>query len=191
MLSAAYHTPPAHPDCSRREMRTNMFVIADLSSATATGTVRIRNMSSGGAMIEGAALPPLTARCRIARTDLELEGEIVWVAGKRAGIRFDGTAQVSQWLPNGGRTQADVDRAVQQVKAGIAAQTAMPPSSNRGIAPLISQPVDAAQAASVADQLEQLADALASDTDVVMRHMSRLQALDLAIQTLRKLADQH
>ena len=168
-----------------------MFVIADLSSATATGTVRIRNMSSGGAMIEGAALPPLTARCRIARTDLELEGEIVWVAGKRAGIRFDGTAQVSQWLPNGGRTQADVDRAVQQVKAGIAAQTAMPPSSNRGIAPLISQPVDAAQAASVADQLEQLADALASDTDVVMRHMSRLQALDLAIQTLRKLADQH
>jgi hypothetical protein len=54
----------------------------------------------------------------------------------------------------------------------------------------MSRVVDANHAASVADQLEELADALSGDMDVVSRHMGKLQALDLAVQTLRKLADQ-
>ena len=186
MLSPSYQPAPDHPDCLRRAARTNMFVIADLASATATGKVKIRNMSASGAMIEGAALPPPAAHCRIRRAGLELEGEIVWVAGSRAGIRFDGTAYVSEWLPNGGRTQADVDRAVADAKSGVAPQYTAAPVS----APLISRAVDAEQAAAVADQLEHLADALSADAEVVMRHMNKLQALDLAVQTLRKLADQ-
>jgi len=187
MPSLAYQLTPDRPDCSRRAPRTNMFVIADLASTTASGKVKIRNMSASGAMIEGPALPPSSAHCRIRRGGLELEGEVVWVAGNRAGIRFDGTAHVADWLPNGGRTQSDVDRAVAEAKNGCATHQASEP---RQPAPLISRPVDADQAAEVADQLERLADALSGDAEVVMRHMNRLQALDLAVQTLRKLADQ-
>ena len=191
MLPSAYPTFPDQPQGSPRAPRTNMFVIAELSSASATGKIKIRNMSVGGAMVEGAALPALAAHCRILRGELELEGEIVWVAGNRAGIRFDGTAHVAQWLPNAGRSQADVDRVVAAAKSGV-----MPgdyPASSPGVAapaPLMSRAIDARQAASVADQLEDLADALSGDIDVVSRHMGKLQALDLAVQTLRKLADQ-
>lgn len=191
MLPSAYPAFPDQPQGSPRAPRTNMFVIAELSSASATGKIKIRNMSVGGAMVEGAALPALAAHCRILRGELELEGEIVWVAGNRAGIRFDGTAHVAQWLPNAGRSQADVDRVVAAAKSGI-----MPgdyPASSPGVAapaPLMSRAIDARQAASVADQLEDLADALSGDIDVVSRHMGKLQALDLAVQTLRKLADQ-
>lgn len=186
MLSPAYQLTPDHPDCSRRAARTNMFVIADLSSPTATGKVKIRNMSASGAMIEGPALPPPSAQCRIRRGGLELEGEVVWVVGSRAGIRFDGSAYVAEWLPNGGRTQADVDRVIAEAKSGMASPAPVAASP----APLISRAVDADQAAAVADQLESLADALSGDADVVRRHMNKLQALDLAVQTLRKLADQ-
>ena len=126
MPSLAYQLTPDRPDCSRRAPRTNMFVIADLASTTASGKVKIRNMSASGAMIEGPALPPSSAHCRIRRGGLELEGEVVWVAGNRAGIRFDGTAHVADWLPNGGRTQSDVDRAVAEAKNGYATHRTPP-----------------------------------------------------------------
>ena len=191
MLPSAYPEVPDQPQGSPRAPRTNMFVIAELSSASATGKIKIRNMSVGGAMVEGAALPALAAHCRILRGELQLEGEIVWVAGNRAGIRFDGTAHVAQWLPNAGRSQADVDRVVAAAKSG-AIPGEYPASSPNAAAPapLMSRAIDARQAASVADQLEDLADALSGDIDVVSRHMGKLQALDLAVQTLRKLADQ-
>ena len=38
--------------------------------------------------------------------------------------------------------------------------------------------------------IEQLADQLAGDPDVVARYMTKLQSLDIAAQTLRKLAEQ-
>lgn len=195
MLPTSYDTPSVHRDCQRREPRTNMFVIATLASAEATNTVKVRNMSSSGAMIEGPALPAIGTPCVLNRTGLELRGEIVWSFNGRAGIRFDGTAQVSQWLPNGARTQSDVDRAVQDAKAsvgggsfGVAAPAQPVPKPPP--APLISNAVDAAQAADIADRLEDLADDLAGDPNVIARHMHKLQALDLAIQTLRKLATQ-
>lgn len=191
MLSPAYQTTGERPDCSRREPRTNMFVIASLASPAATNTVKIRNMSASGAMVEGAGLPAIATPCRLSRSGLELEGEIVWLANGRAGIRFDGAALVTQWLPNGGRSQSDVDRAVAEARAGIAAPFSPNTQSLAPApAPLMSRAVDAAQAAAVADQLENLADDLSGDAHVVMHHMHKLQALDLAIQTLRKLADQ-
>ena len=191
MLPSAYPSVSDQPSGSPRAPRTNMFVIAELLSASATGKVKIRNMSTGGAMVEGPALPLPSAHCRILRGELELEGEIVWVAGNRAGIRFNGTAHVAQWLPNAGRSQTDVDQIVAAAKSG--ATFGDDPGGSPSVAapaPLISRVVDSNQAASVADQLEDLADALSGDIDVVTRHMSKLQALDLAVQTLRKLADQ-
>ena len=191
MLPSAYPTVSDQPQGSPRAPRTNMFVIAELSSASALGKVKIRNMSSGGAMVEGPALPMPSAQCRILRGTLELEGEIVWVAGNRAGIRFNGTAHVAEWLPNAGRSQTDVDRVVAAAKSGaMPSDDRFPSSGVAAPAPLMSRVVDANHAASVADQLEELADALSGDMDVVSRHLGKLQALDLAVQTLRKLADQ-
>lgn len=183
MLFAAYEPNGNFPGCLRREPRTNMFVMADLAGGDAAGTVKVRNMSPSGAMVEGPALPAMATVCCLSRAGIALRGAVVWTAGGRAGLRFDDPAIVSQWLPAGPRTQDDVDRTVAEAKQARTHIVPSPPSR------VFSKPVSASDAALVADTLESLADDLAADPAVVARHMHKLQALDLAVQTLRKIAD--
>lgn len=60
--------------------------------------VRIRNMSESGAMIDGAALPGMGASLILRRGDIDIGGIVAWVQGDRCGIRFDGVAQVEEWV---------------------------------------------------------------------------------------------
>ena len=58
----------------------------------------------------------------------------------------------------------------------------------RSATPLISTALTAADVAKVADTLEILGDELADDPAVVAGYMAKLQAFDISVQTLRKLA---
>ena len=51
----------------RREPRTNMFVMATIYADTGSAPVKVRNLSSTGALIEGEVLPPLGATVRLRR----------------------------------------------------------------------------------------------------------------------------
>ena len=65
MISAAYETLSPHMNCMRAEARTNLFVMAKLAAGGSVCTVKVRNISSGGALVEGAALPPPGTPCRL------------------------------------------------------------------------------------------------------------------------------
>ena len=62
----------------RTHPRTSMFVLATIAAPTVSGPVKIRNMSVGGALIEGDALPRTGEHLRLRRGELTVCGRIVW-----------------------------------------------------------------------------------------------------------------
>jgi len=185
MLTAAYETPEPYSNCARVEPRTNMFVMAALVTGTSRETVKVRNMSPGGALIEGQVLPHPDTQCLLHRGDISLEAVVVWIKPGKAGIKFRHRADVGLWLPSGRRTQSEVDVAVQTAKAELVAAPVA-----KVTAPLFSAELSREDVAHTAAAMEALADDLAEDPAVVARFMTKLQTLDIAAQTLRKLADQ-
>lgn len=173
-------------DCgARAEPRTNLFVMATISAATASGPVKVRNLSPSGALVEGAALPAEKQHVRLRRGRLVVSGEVVWCRAGRAGLRFDSHVVVADWLPQCAHRSAQqrVDEIVQQVKADTAGRSTFAVSE-----PGQSGAITAADLMGLSEALEALAADLADDHVVIKRHVSKLQTLDIAAQTLRKLA---
>ena len=48
----------------------------------------LRNLSAEGALVEGAQLPPEGSATIFRRNELRVDGQIVWVEGRYAGIAF-------------------------------------------------------------------------------------------------------
>jgi hypothetical protein len=157
-----------------------MFVLASMAAASVSGPIRIRNMSPSGALIEGEPLPRIGEQLNLRRANLSVSGRVVWRETRKAGLLFDQEIRVADWLPVASGKQMDVDRAVQELKAGAVA-----PGPRTSIEPT---PLRRSDLLDVAAALDVLADALAEDGMVVARHASRLQVLDIASQVLRKLA---
>ena len=67
MLSAAYEPQKDFIGCARTEPRTNMFVMAALVTGNSRETVKVRNMSPGGALVEGQILPQPDTQCLLHR----------------------------------------------------------------------------------------------------------------------------
>lgn len=173
-------TEPA--DCTRAHPRTSMFVLANMTAPSGCGTVKIRNMSPSGALIEGEALPKIGEPLRLGRAGLFVSGRIVWRNFSKAGVRFDQEVDVNHWMPSGGARQQEVDRIFHDLKTRpIAAD----PERSPEIAPSL---VTDADLLDLATSIDTLADELADDDGVVARHASRLQVLDTASQILRRLA---
>jgi len=164
----------------QREARTNMFVMATIYSDSGSAPVKIRNVSATGALIEGSNIPTTAARVSLSRGSLSIVGKIVWRSDCRAGIAFDSSVCVADWLPNGRSPapQQRVDEIIQQVKAGpnLSLLTSQP------------APIGALELARAKKMIEILADRLSEDVDVIALHGSMLQALDVAAQLFGKLA---
>jgi hypothetical protein len=167
----------------RIESRSNIFVMAALYSAGRTVTpVRVRNISTAGALIEAAVLPPPGTNVRLGRASLSATGTLVWVENAKAGMRFDEPVAVADWLPQGRRGfgQQFVDELFHQKRLG-AAKVALSGGAD--------------VTASLADEilglrtcLERAAEELALDGAVASRHLTTLQAIDSVSQALAKLA---
>ena len=171
----------AAPDTNRAHPRTSMFVLASMAAETVSGLVKVRNMSSEGALIESAALPHVGEHLSLRRGELAAAGRIVWREGGIAGLRFDDRVEVAAWLPAGSRQQ-QVDQIVHELKNGLV-EAALSAPARTGTSPIAkSDLLEAAKA------LDALADALAEDMQVIARHSTKLQALDIASQLLRRCA---
>lgn len=173
-------TEPA--DCTRAHPRTSMFVLANMTSSSACGPVKIRNMAPGGALIEGEALPNIGDPLSLGRAGLFVSGQIVWRDSKRAGARFDQEVEVGHWMPAGSSGQQEVDRIVHELKGNAADASS---TCRSKIKPSLITDADLLD---LATSIDALADQLADDDTVVTRYASRLQVLDTASQILRKLA---
>ena len=74
---------------NRRQRRSNVLLTATVEMRGRTVSVKLRNLSAEGALIEGEDLPPKEEEICFRKGDLAVAGKIVWVSNKRAGIHFD------------------------------------------------------------------------------------------------------
>lgn len=76
-------------DCRRQWPRQLMILSARLSTVTNDYPVRIRDLSSGGARIEGAELPMVGTDVMLKRGEADVFGTIAWISGNQAGLEFE------------------------------------------------------------------------------------------------------
>ena len=74
---------------NRRSRRSQVLLTAELEHAGACHSVKLRNLSSEGALVESEKLPIEGTPVEFRRNELSTGGRVVWVNGKYAGIAFD------------------------------------------------------------------------------------------------------
>ena len=72
-----------------RSNRSPVLLSARIEVDGAEVPVVLRNLSSEGALIEGSNFPEEGASTKFRRNELTVNGRIVWVEGRYAGILFD------------------------------------------------------------------------------------------------------
>jgi hypothetical protein len=85
-------------DWPPRPKRSSVFIDAALDHAAQKEPmqlVRIRDLSEGGAKIEGKA-PPVGTNVVLSRGALEFPARVVWASGRFFGIAFDTPADMDQ-----------------------------------------------------------------------------------------------
>lgn len=171
---------------TRLTARTNLFVMAVICAGLGSEPVKVRNLSTNGALVEGAILPQPGTQVRLCRADLNVEGEVVWCKDGRAGLQFGSSVVVTDWLPQGSAKagQQHVDRLVQKLKSdGLSASP-----STVAIGENDRKDFSAQELGQLRMAIESLAEDLAADAAVVERYSSKLQTLDIVAQALGKLA---
>jgi hypothetical protein len=169
---------------ARGGARTNLFLAATLYSAAGTSPVKIRDLSSAGARIEGHVVPVVGEPIRLVRGSLSVVGLVAWRNADRCGLRFDASISVPGWMANPvNREQQRVDRPVRATHAG-AVTRAIP-----AIRPAETGDDMAQDLKRVVCLLELLGDELANDMLVAANYGTKLQYLDIAVQTLVALAE--
>jgi hypothetical protein len=163
-----------------------MYLTAALYCDGSPSPAPIRNISPTGALVEAAAVPSEGALVQLVRADLIVHALVAWSAETRCGLKFSGRIDVDRWCAAPANSeQRRVDEVVRLVKAG-----AVPlPVARLGHSVDRNEVPDSPGAVSrdlkrVSDLLDSLGDALASDSDLVSRHGSALQNLDIATQVI-------
>ena len=73
---------------NRQSRRSNVLLAATIELAGAALPVKLRNLSTEGALIEGDELPVEGSEVVFRRNDLKVTSRVAWVDGKHAGIAF-------------------------------------------------------------------------------------------------------
>jgi hypothetical protein len=85
---------------NRRSRRSPVLLAASIEIDGGDVTVKLRNLSEEGALIEGERLPIEGSVTTFRRNDLKLQSRIVWVHGRFAGVAFDQRLKPEQVLRN-------------------------------------------------------------------------------------------
>jgi hypothetical protein len=143
-------------------------------------------MSVTGAQLECVMLPDVGALVQLIRGALIVHALVVWSAEGRCGLKFSGRADVAAWRTVPVNTeQQRVDEVIRLVKAG-AVPLPVPPlgefAQNHERHDAGLQVTDDLRRACAL--LDELATVLAGDRELVERHGSALQNLDIAMQVI-------
>lgn len=171
----------------RSGARTNLFLGALLQSGSDTSTVRVRNLSQTGALLETTAELIQGASVMLRRGELSISGSVAWSGKGRAGIAFAGAIDLAAWLPRGTQLrQADVDLALEQLRFGAARDPVATSHELPADAILVERITEEMEL--VSRSLNLIGEELSGQGYVLSRHLAALQNLDLAAQTLVQLA---
>lgn len=188
--------PPLPPDDHQaRAPRTNLLLAATIESEALRTAVRIRNMSESGAMIDGAAFPPIGAMLTLRRLEMSIRATVIWHAAGRCGIRFEGRASVPDWVAGVNRAesagmpgQVRVDAIQAALRTGGQPPIVTPRAPPQGPATTIADDRLADELAYVRRLLDGVGDELSDDPVILQRYGRLLQNLDLAGQIIDQLA---
>jgi len=168
----------------RADPRKAMFVAAELHVGNASTPVKIRNMSTKGALVEAPTLPPAGVAVRLVRGPLAARGSMSWSEGGRGGVALSDRVSVDDWIR--GKLplhQARVDAMIAEIR-----KSGMEPRSLVGAEP---KPTLDASGNAIEDELRSLAglisgleNALIDDPHVIERHGEALQKIDQAQQRI-------
>jgi hypothetical protein len=95
---------------NRRSRRAPVFLAASVEVGGVPETVKLRNLSEEGALIEGERLPLEGTTTFFQRNDLRRKSRVVWVQGRFAGVAFARPLKAEEVLRN-------VPRPRQQIQA--------------------------------------------------------------------------
>ncbi len=73
---------------NRRSRRSHLLMTATLEIAGRAVQVKLRNLSSEGAQVEGDQLPVEGTELLFRKGELAVPGYVIWTKGKQAGISF-------------------------------------------------------------------------------------------------------
>lgn len=73
---------------NRRERRANVLMAASLDVSGTAYPIKLRNLSSDGALVEGDKLPIEGTEVNFCRLELNQPAKVVWVRENRAGLSF-------------------------------------------------------------------------------------------------------
>jgi len=73
---------------NRRSRRSNVLLAAAIEVSGASQQVKLRNLSTEGALIEGDDLPIEGSEVLFRRNELKVTSRVAWVHGKHAGVAF-------------------------------------------------------------------------------------------------------
>lgn len=162
---------------SRSEGRSNVFLTAALNLGGATVAVRIRNISSHGALIEASSLPPVGSHVTLIRGQLQVAGELAWQSAGQGGINFSKSIDVHRWVKHVGHGgQHRVDGVIAALR-GSGDLPSEPPTV-QGLETVVS----------VSGALDQVCEDLASTPGLSIELAESLLRLDSIAQALRRLA---
>lgn len=74
---------------NRRARRSHVLMSASLEAGDVKHAVKLRNLSSEGALVEGDELPAVDSAVIFRKKELKLAGRVAWITANRAGIAFD------------------------------------------------------------------------------------------------------
>lgn len=164
-------------ESNRVEARSNVFLSATLHAGGKAISVRVRNLSEHGALVDGSGLPPAGSRIKLTRGRLTTVGDLAWSGSGQAGLNFDATIDLDAWVQKLGHTgQQRVDGLIASLRSG-----AVPPQF-----PDEDSAADSLPAISAA--LDQVCEKLALSPSVSIDAAEDLLKLDTIAQSLRRLA---
>ena len=73
---------------NRRSRRSNVLLAASIEALGAVIPVKLRNLSTEGALIEGDGLPVEGSEVLFRRNELSVSSRVAWVLGQQAGVAF-------------------------------------------------------------------------------------------------------
>jgi len=73
---------------NRKARRSNVLLAASIEASGSVVPVKLRNLSTEGALIEGNGLPIEGSEVMFRRKELSVSSRVAWVHGKQAGVAF-------------------------------------------------------------------------------------------------------
>jgi hypothetical protein len=181
------------PAQASRDPRTKVLLTATIRGDRFERTVRIRNMSSSGAMVEGTVLPAVGVQLTLVRNELEVGGEVVWATPGKCGIRFVEAVAVADWIAgtsalSAPRSQARVDALQAGIRSGAliapAAEEAAPDTAEiKNLEQRLAEEV-----AYLRRLVQAMGEELSDEPVVLHRHGRTLQQFDIVSQALGHVA---